>query len=106
MLKKDWEEWYTALQDRVQRWLKKESAFTEREYRCKRCGQTLMARKTYFSLHDGFTAFGGKHAGNGQVKNFPLPECPNESCANHRPAFWDENLKLEENRLEAPCCDI
>ncbi|HOX29722.1 MAG TPA: hypothetical protein P5080_00195 [Candidatus Paceibacterota bacterium] len=94
------------MQDLVQHWLKQEAARGRDEYRCKRCGQTIMARKTFFSVHDGFTAFGGKHVGNGEVKEFPLPECPNEGCPNHRPAFWGDNLKLVDDRLEAPCCDI
>jgi hypothetical protein len=54
-----------------------------------------MNRMVYCSIYE-FASLGLTGGGSGKVHKFPIPECPNEKCKNHRPSFWDGNLNLDE----------
>ena len=104
MLSKDWEKWAENLNQRISKWLEQESVKTEDGYECKRCGQSLMNRTVYCSVHEFFTMM-GSHGGGGRVHTFYIPECPNEICKNHRPSFWDGEFHLDGDTLRGPCID-
>lgn len=105
MEREGWENWGKTLKERITGWLIEEARETEEGYFCLRCGEKLMTRIIYFSIHDGYKVF-GICAGGGRVHRFQIPECPNVSCFNHRPSFWDGHFQLDStDTLRGPCID-
>jgi hypothetical protein len=104
MEKKDWIKWAELLDKRITAWLSEEAKKTEEGYFCKRCGEQLMAKTVYCSIHDGYKFF-KNCVGSGGVHTFEIPECPNEKCPNHYPSFWDTHLRLDGDTLFGPCID-
>jgi len=102
-----WNEWAEALYTKTAEWLKQETREENEAYLCNRCGTGLMTRVAHCSIHNGYKMFKDSHSGGGSVQRVEIPECPNESCPNHRPSFWDGQLSLNEasDTLYGPCID-
>lgn len=48
----------------------------ESTWHCKKCGSEIMGFKIAFSIHDGFSLFGGSHTGGGRCHYIVRPYCP------------------------------
>ena len=53
-----------------------EPANGNENWTCKKCGGTIQGFTVAFSIHDGFSLFGGKHAGSGRCQYIERPYCP------------------------------
>jgi len=59
-----------------QKYLKERCEKIEDKWICKKCGSTLLAFKIAHPVHNGFSMFGGSHAGAGRCEYEERPYCP------------------------------